>query len=515
MTAAEIRSAASVYSQAQADAAFVSLVGSYYDPSWLTGLAWSKLISVPAAVSALSGTNTGDNAVNSLYSGLVSNATHTGDATGATALTLATVNANVGSFGSATQSTTVTVNAKGLVTAASQSTITPAVVSITGLGTGVSTALGVAVGSAGALITNGGALGTPASGVLTNCTGTASGLTAGNVTTNANLTGDVTSVGNATTIGSAKVTNAMLAGSIAISKLSITGTPDGTKFLRDDGSWQASSGGSPGGSSGQLQYNNASAFGGANLWFSTDLIEQRNSTMAQRFRIANTWTSATVFEQFQILAVASTGYRIGCAIGSAGGTGGASRQLDFGRWNAAGTWTSMLTWDSNDFLCSPSSPIKIGTFTGADFQLFVGNTEIRQTSDGAGFGLATNAYGITVPTATGSTGTFITRSGIGNSSRLCALFSAYLTTASSTSFFDWRQGAASSTSTTSLMRLTFDGQLTMYGTKINTAASTTTQASLNVPSGTAPTSPVNGDIWSDGSDIKVRLGGVTYTLTKV
>ena len=35
-----------------------------------------------------SGTNTGDNAVNTLYSGLVSNATHTGDATGATDLTV-------------------------------------------------------------------------------------------------------------------------------------------------------------------------------------------------------------------------------------------------------------------------------------------------------------------------------------------------------------------------------------------------------------------------------------------
>ena len=40
------------------------------------------------AVANLSGTNTGDNAVNSLYSGLVSNATHTGDVTGATALTI-------------------------------------------------------------------------------------------------------------------------------------------------------------------------------------------------------------------------------------------------------------------------------------------------------------------------------------------------------------------------------------------------------------------------------------------
>ena len=44
------------------------------------------------------------------------------------------------------------------------------------------------------------ALGTPASFVGTNITGTASGLTAGNVTTNANLTGDITSSGNATTL---------------------------------------------------------------------------------------------------------------------------------------------------------------------------------------------------------------------------------------------------------------------------------------------------------------------------
>jgi hypothetical protein len=46
--------------------------------------------------------------------------------------TLATVNANVGSFGSATQTGTFTVNAKGLITAAANVTITPAASSITG-----------------------------------------------------------------------------------------------------------------------------------------------------------------------------------------------------------------------------------------------------------------------------------------------------------------------------------------------------------------------------------------------
>lgn len=45
------------------------------------------------------------------------------------------------------------------------------------------------------------ALGTPSAGVLTNCTGTAAGLTAGTCTTIPTLTGDVTSSGNATTLG--------------------------------------------------------------------------------------------------------------------------------------------------------------------------------------------------------------------------------------------------------------------------------------------------------------------------
>lgn len=55
--------------------------------------------------------------------------------------TLATVNTDVGTFGSATQAPQITVNGKGLVTAVSNVTVTPAVGSITGLGTGVATFL--------------------------------------------------------------------------------------------------------------------------------------------------------------------------------------------------------------------------------------------------------------------------------------------------------------------------------------------------------------------------------------
>jgi hypothetical protein len=81
-------------------------------------------------------------------------------------------------------------------------------------GTGVTSSTGsvaVVLSNSPTLVTP--ALGTPTALVGTNITGTASGLTAGNVTTNANLTGGVTSIGNAATV----VTNANLTGAITSS----------------------------------------------------------------------------------------------------------------------------------------------------------------------------------------------------------------------------------------------------------------------------------------------------------
>lgn len=124
-------------------------------------------------------------------SGVLQRAALTGDMTapaGSNATTLATVNSNVGTFGSATRVGVITVNAKGLITAASDITITPAVGSITGLGSGVGTWLATPSSSnlAAAVTdeTGSGALvfantptfiapllGTPTSGTLTNCTG--------------------------------------------------------------------------------------------------------------------------------------------------------------------------------------------------------------------------------------------------------------------------------------------------------------------------------------------------------
>ena len=130
-----------------------------------------------------------------------------GTATTTPAFTIAGTSGGIPYFSStSTWATSAALSANALVVGGGAG-VAPSTVTT---GTGVVAALGVNTGSAGAVVLFNGALGTPSSGVATNLTGTASGLTAGNVTTNANLTGGVTSVGNAATV----VTNANLTGDV-------------------------------------------------------------------------------------------------------------------------------------------------------------------------------------------------------------------------------------------------------------------------------------------------------------
>lgn len=59
-------------------------------------------------------------------------------------------------------------------------------------------------------------------------------------------------------------------------------------------------------------------------------------------------------------------------------------------------------------------------------------------------------------------------------------------------------------------RIENNGVLTWLN-RIDTTASTTTTAGLRVPHGTAPTSPVNGDIWTTTTAVLARINGTTRT----
>jgi len=166
---------------------------------------------------------------------------------------------------------------------------------VSGLGTGVATALAVNVGSAGAAVVNGGALGTPSSGTATNLTGLplSTGVT-GTLPVANGGTGVTTSTGSGNNVlstsptlvtpilgtpTSATLTNATglplstgVTGTLPVANGGTgTATPSivaGTN-VTVTGTWpnqtiaaSGGGGGTPGGSTTQVQYNNAGAFGG-------------------------------------------------------------------------------------------------------------------------------------------------------------------------------------------------------------------------------------------------------------
>lgn len=185
----------------------------------------------------------------------------------------------------------------------------------------------------------------------------------------------------------------------------------------------------------------------------------------------------------------------------------------------SGTFTSILLNDGS--ASAPSLSFRLDTNTGvyrvgADSLGFSTGGALCLNLDSAGSSIfspsgivnsvklgSTSAYGvfsfnndIAFATACG-----IAAKGSGGDEKLYVLVpdtagtGFYYKVGNNTRFFIDRNGAG-----------TFSGLVT-------TPASTTSTAGLNLPHGAAPSSPVNGDMWTTTAGLFVRINGVTKTVT--
>lgn len=186
-------------------------------------------------------------------------------------------------------------------------------------------------------------------------------------------------------------------------------------------------------------------------------------------------------------AAANRGLVLAGTITAASGT---ARILSLGTTMAASANSDTLIGANLGFAATP------GAFTGLAIRgaVVVGVTTTGYTSPADPVGLdvqtvtgtgATNGYGIRIVPGTGATNN-------------------YLIAHSTPATFNVKTDGSAA----------FAGSVTAGGL-VTTPASTTATAGLRLPSGTAPTSPVSGDIWYDGTNLKFQDGGTTRTLTWV
>lgn len=405
-----------------------------------------------------SGTNTGDNATNSQYSGLVTNANHTGDATGDAALTV-----------------------KGI---------------------------------------NGTLLSSLATGILKNTTttGVPSIAVAGDFPTlNQNTTGSAATLTTTRTIGgsnfngSANVTSFPAPGAIGGTTPS---TIAATSLACPTFTSSAAMGFTPAAGSGinfSLTTTGDFAVNTNQLYVDTSTGNVGIGTTSPNYKSTIDNSSGNYFASALLSAsIGTSGNWVGQLYGYTGNT----------YQKAATIFESSDSYGRGKFYIALNDATNSGNVSISDAKLTVdynGNVGIGTPSPGARMDVVENIRISRVTSGNNMDLDFYSPQGYpGVVAKVRVDGDGTANYFGALSFWTGRLDTGS---LTERMRIMNNGNvgigITAPTALLHLGASTTARASLCIPSGTAPTSPVAGDIWYDGTNLKFRDGGTTRTLTWV
>lgn len=245
---------------------------------------------------------------------------------------------------------------------------------VSGLGTGVATALAVNTGSSGAFVVNGGALGTPSSGTLTNCTGYPTSALSGSINLATQITGTLATTNGGTGLTSFTANGVVYASSTSALTTGSALTFDGTNFT----------------SSGIITSTNANGVR-AQYPSSASYYAQLDARDGNTYLSAVGPTAAIVFRATDNTSTTAEGMRL-TSTGLGIGTSSPTRQLQVA--NASNAIISVLNGSIEGVLNATTTNVNVGSASNHFLTLSTNGTERLRidTSGNLGIGVTPSGY---------------------------------------------------------------------------------------------------------------------------